>query len=312
MARRRMLVQRDYRGYTGGHGKFLDYIGHVNAHPGWEVALYLTPHSRSVPGNPFCSVTGLCDAWRPEDADALLLGGTDWAALDGKTLRPDQPVINLVQGVRHAEAGSVLRGFLPRRAVRVCVSTAVADAIAATGEINGPIEVIHAAVDVPMLARMGARQRGDRVFVDAVKQPGMGRDVAARLGADGVAVDLLVERLPRADYLARMAAAAIVVTLPEAAEGFYLPGIEALAMGRVLVQYDCVGGRDYLVDGVNALVPARGAAAIVAAVARVRADPSLRNNLSKAAHETARRFDLPAERQGVHALLDQLDALWTR
>ncbi|WHZ19751.1 MAG: hypothetical protein OJF55_001900 [Rhodanobacteraceae bacterium] len=312
MARRRMLVHRDYRGYTGGHGKFLDYLAHINAHPDWEAVLYLTPRSRSVPGNPFGRAAMLCDAWRPEAADALLLGGMDWAALEGKTLRPDQPIINLVQGLRHAEAGSILRGFLPRRAVRVCVSTAVASAIAATGEVNGPVTVIHAAVDVPTLARMGERPCEDRVFVDAVKQPGLGREVAARLETAGVRVDLLVQRLPRADYLARMAAAAIVVTLPEAVEGFYLPGIEALAMGRALVQCDCIGSRDYLVDGSNALVPERDAGAIVAAVQRVRADPSLRENLIDAARATARRFDLPAERRAVHDLLDRLDALWMR
>lgn len=308
---RRLLIHRDYATYTGGHGKFHDYIAHVNAHPDWEVLLYLTPRSRGIAGNPFRDATVLCDTWRPEQADALLLGGMDWLALDGHALRPDQPVVNLVQGVRHAAPGSALRGFLSRRALRVCVSTAVAEAIRATGEANGPVEVIPAAVDVPALVRLGERPTGGRVFVDAVKQVALGRTVSARLMAAGIHADLLEQRLPRVDYLERMAAAAIVVALPESVEGFYLPGIEAMAMGRVLVQCDCVGSRDYLRDGVNACVPAPAASAIVEAVLRLQADADLRRRLAAAAQATADDFDLSIERRRVHALLDGLPRLWT-
>lgn len=309
---RRLLVHRDYVAYTGGHGKFLDYIAHVNAHPDWEVLLYLSPRSRHVPGNPFVGAATPCDAWCPEQADALLLGGMDWALLDGVALRPGQPVVNLVQHVRHAEPGSPLRNFLRRRALRVCVSTAVANAIAATGEVNGPVEVIPASVDVSALARLGQRPTSARVFVDAVKQVALGRAVSARLLAAGIHADLLEQRLPRADYLERMAAAAIVVALPEPEEGFYLPGIEAMAMGRVLVQYDCVGSREYLIDGTNALVPGGDVDSIVAAVVRARADASLRVRLVQAARTASQRCDLPEERRAVHALLDRLDELWAR
>ena len=310
MARRRMLIHRDYREYSGGHGKFLDYIAHIDAHPDWEVLLYLTPRSRQVADNPFLGVATLCEAWHPERADALLLGGVDWRAVDGYALRADRPVLNLVQHVRHAEPGSVLRGFLTRRALRVCVSSAVAAAITTTGEVNGPVETIPAAVDVPALAKLGQPAVGGGVFVDAVKQVTLGREVAARLLAMGIHADLLERRLPRADYLRRMATAAVVVALPDPVEGFYLPGIEAMALGRVLVQCDCVGSRDYLAAGCNALVPGRDAGAIAAAVARTRAESGLCERLIAAAQSTAARFDLSAERLQVHTLLDRLEETW--
>lgn len=309
---RRMLFHRDYHGYTGGHGKLRDYLDHVQAHPGWSAAVYLSPSSDRDVGNPFLDAPGLTERWMPQAADALLLGGMDWTALPMSSVLPAQPVVNLVQHVRHADPTLPLRGFLSRRAIRVCVSTAVAAAIAATGEVNGPMRVIPAAVDSATLAKLGERTAGSDVFIDAVKQPSLGSAVADALARCGVPARLHAARLPRTDYLAAMAAAAVVVALPDPLEGFYLPGLEALALGRALVQYDCVGSRDYLRDGDNALVPAREASAIAGAALRLHADAALRARLCAAGRATAARFDLAGERAAVHGLLDELDDLWRR
>ncbi|MDE2156071.1 MAG: glycosyltransferase [Xanthomonadaceae bacterium] len=311
MEPRCLLVRRDYRGYTGGHGKFRDYLAHADAHALWTARLYLTADSLCDAGNPFLDVPGLVRRWEPERADALLLGGMDWAALPAG-VEARVPAINLVQGARHADAGSPLRAFLRRRAVRVCVSTAVAAAIEATGEVNGPVRVIPAAVDTRMLAALGRSAPRTDVFIDAVKQPQLGAAVAAALREAGLQPHLHGRRAPRADYLAAMAAATVVVTLPDPAEGFYLPGLEALAIGRALVQYDCGGSRDYLHDGANALVPPPQPPAIARAALQLHADAVLRGRLQAAGQATAQRFDLAAERAGVHALLDELDELWRR
>lgn len=307
---RRMVFYRDYHGYTGGHGKVRDYLDHVSAHPQWCAAVYLTPDSDRGGGNPFCMGADLAPAWPPQQADALFLGGMDWAALPAVNAAGHRPIINLVQHVRHADPALGLRQFLCRRAIRVCVSTAVAQAILATGEVNGPVRVIPAAVDVPMLQSLGAASGRGGVFIDAVKQPHLGAAVAAALAAVGVPAHLHHTRLPRADYLAAMASAGIVVTLPDPTEGFYLPGIEALALGCALVQYDCLGSRDYLRDGDNALVPAPTVEAIATAVLQLRGDASLRARLCAGGRVTAARFGLASERASVHALLEEMDALW--
>ena len=75
----------------------------------------------------------LAPRWAPKDGDVLFVAGVDWrylsqAGLDGLP----NPRINLVQGIRHAHAGTELYGYLEKRAVRICVSQEVADAITAT------------------------------------------------------------------------------------------------------------------------------------------------------------------------------------
>ena len=58
----------------------------------------------------------------------------------------------------------------------------------------------------------------------------------------------------------------LVVLLPLAEEGFYLPALEAMAMGCVVICPDCVGNRAFCVDEVTALVPDHDVAAVEAAV----------------------------------------------
>lgn len=310
LTRRTLWAYRDYTHWTGGHGKLLDYIRHVQAHPRWQVRLLLSARSLALADNPFLHAAPLAERWEPTADDALLLGGMDWTVLGDAPLPSSVPVLNLVQGVRHAEAGSPLRGFLSRRALRVCVSTPVAAAIRATGEVHGPVQVIPAAVDRAMLAAMGRVAPQRQLFVDAVKQPALGRELAACLAPAVPDVDVLLERVPRPDYLRRMAQARAVVALPEPREGFYLPGIEAMAMGRALVQCDCVGSADYLRAGVNALVPRYAVPDIAQAALVLAADAELCARLGLAGTETAQAFDLPLERRRVHALLDTLDAQW--
>ena len=306
---RRMLVYRDYQGFTGGHGKFRDYVAHVDAHPNWQAEVYLTPSSIIEESNPFLDVPNRLDRWLPEQADAILVGGGDWAVIPSNL--PEQlPIVNLVQHVRHGEPGHSLRAFLGRRAIRVGNSSLVAEAVLGTGEANGPVVMIPSGLDILMLAEAGAVAPTADVFIDAAKQPKLGREVADLLVEKGLNIELLIDRVPFPAYLRAMASAPIVITLPDATEGLYLPGLNAMAMGRLLVQPDCVGSREYVRHGENALEALREPLALADAALRAHQDAALRLRLVSAGRVTAARFDLATERRSVHALLDDLDALW--
>ena len=309
-ARRCMLFHRDFRAFTGGHGKVYDWYAHVAAHRAWRASIYFTPESRRDDDNPWISA-GIEPAadWQPERAQALFLAGSDWQAATGAS--PVPPVINLIQGIRHADPGHVLNGYLSRPAVRVCVSTTVADALRASGRVRGPIEVIEAGIDVAALAALGdAAPARHAVLVDAIKQPTLGETVATHLAAHGIAHTLLQSPLPRTDYLRLLAQHAVCLLLPMATEGFYLPALEAMAIGRAVVVPDAVGNRTYLEPGRNALVPNPQPQALATTAIDLMHDATQRALMAGAGRITARRFTLERERTAVHALLDRIDTLW--
>ncbi|GGZ70783.1 hypothetical protein GCM10008101_26420 [Lysobacter xinjiangensis] len=294
----RLYFHRDFRSYTGGHGKVWDYFNHAATHPRWSPFIYLTPDSISE-GNPWWQETARrLHKWQPCDASALFVGGLDWSAIPSE----HPPVINIVQHVRHADPASPLFEYLDRPAVRICVSEAVAQAILATGRVNGPVHVIPAAIDVS--GYVDRPKRGPNVFIGAQKRPELGHRLAADLRLRGIESHVSDRWLPRAEYLSQMAAAHIAVLLPDPSEGFYLPGLEAMALGCATVMPDCVGNRQYVESGVNCLAPAADAQELAVAVASLTPADAARlvaNGLS-----TATRYSLAQERLAFHRILDSL------
>src|SRR5690606_6535511 len=122
------------------------------------------------------------------------------------------------------------------------------------GRVNGPVHVIEAALELPAVPAPPARD--EAVFIGALKQPVLGRALAAELQARGRNVLLADQWQARADYLGRLGRCSIAVLLPNPTEGFYLPALEAMALGTAVVVPDCLGNRAYLEPGVNAQVPA--------------------------------------------------------
>lgn len=303
---RKLLFHRDFERYSGGHGKVWDYFSHTLGFPGWTPAVYLTPRSRSDQNPWRAHGVEVEPEWKPESADALLLGGMDWLAYPRDD--PARPVINLVQHVRHGDPSDPRYKFLQRRAVRVCVSTPVAEAINATGEPNGPVLVIEAGIELPRQAAVPPPRRG--VFIDALKQPALGRELADMLRRSGRPVMLNDTRIPRERYLQQLGEAEVAVVLPRPTEGFYLPGIEAMALGCATVVPDCIGNRAYLVPGQNALAPSLQVDALAHAVASLD-DPELRARVVQRGLETASRFALAREREAFRNVLTDLDHLWT-
>jgi hypothetical protein len=311
------LFYRDYRRFTGGDLKVWHYFNHVRTTPGWDAYVRFSPESVWDATNPWNAVRervlGESETVAP---DAHFVSGTDWRQIDG-AVRADSPVpvINLVQHVKHADPDDTLLRdrFLSHRAVRICVSPEVAAAIEATGKVHGPVFVVPDAIEVAELERLGASERDLDVVIAANKQPERGARVARMLGRPGRSVRLLDERIPREQLLGWLARARVAVFVPNPTEGFYLPALEAMALGTLVVCPDCIGNRSYCEPGGNCLQPARDATALAAAGEDALAmDTAAAAGMTARARDTARRHDLAAERETFQRILARLDELWAR
>ncbi len=304
-----LLFHRDFRGLTGGHLKVWHYLRHAAASRSFRPRVFLTAASRRDASNPFLAGNPdwLVPSWQLERADALFLAGLDWMAV------PDdwsKPVVNLIQGVRHASAGDPRRGFLGRRAARICVSGEVADAILATGLVNGPVYTIPNAVEVPAVDVDGVRRRTP-LLVAGWKEPVRTAAVVAALRAAGFEPEVIAARMPREAFLGRVAAAEVVVFLPLEVEGCFLPALEAFALGSLVVCPDCVGNRQFCRDGDTCLRPGHSPASLVAAVAQATAmTPCDRERIVAAAQAEAAARGLDGEKRAFLAILDDLERSW--
>ncbi len=230
---------RQYYGYTGGHQKVRDYLQHF-LDLGFEASLYLENRA-SFKRELFDDIKGLKyqTHYKPNQFDIVFLAGMDWQHYLA-TKEQDKPIINLIQHVRHGEAGQELFNFLKHEAIRVCVSQAVKDAIEPYA--NGPCHVIRMGHDIPVKP---SPIKSNDVYILANKQPKLGIQLEKELSKKGHKTIIHSRYVDTAKVLSAMASSRITITLPHKTEGFYLPGIEAAYLSDVAIVPDCIANREY-------------------------------------------------------------------
>ena len=311
--KRLVLFHRDFRRFTGGHLKVWNYFNHVNTSESYRARIAFTPESTWNGTNPWANSKEYVTEWAPETADILFLAGADWKRMPSELLAVNRkPIINLIQHPRHADPEDELYPFLKNRAIRICVSEQVAQAIKATRKVNGPIFVIPNGIaldDIPV--KKSANDRPIDVLICGLKAPDLARKVEQRLPGKSFKVRSLLEWIPRTDYLERLNSARIAVTLPRPIEGFYLPAIEAMASGALVVCPDCVGNRDFCHDGVNCFRPAYDEQDIAEAVDRAIAlSPQQATEMREQTAATVAKHSLERERTSFFQILDRVDKIW--
>ena len=309
---RTVLFHRKYRRFHGGHLKVWHYFNHVLATPGFDARVLFDVDSSWDSSNPWNDARDrVIDSLDDVTPDALFVAGRDWQRLDALGLL-DQglPILNLIQHVRHADEWSIQSRYLDRKAIRICVSDEVADAIRAAGS-RGPTVVIPNSVDVPVLATDTGSRRTTDLLIAGLKQPGLAARARARLGADGRVIEVLTEHVAREAFLDALRRARVTLFLPNEEEGFYLPALEGMALETIVVCPDCVGNRSFCLPGVNAFRPTFALDDLVQATeAALALSAAEAARLTQSARETARRHSPQAERDAFVQVLRDLDAIW--
>ena len=316
-----MLFYRDFKRFTGGDLKVWDYFNHVRSSERHTALVRFTADSTWDATNPWNAARDhVISEDDVVDFDVLFLSGIDWRGMIPIEERAEyrRPIINLVQHVWHACPNDPLNRhrFLPHKAIRICVSPQIDKAIVATGRVRGPVFMIPNGLDLEAVAAMAdAPARDIDVLVAANKRPELGRAVAARLrpsrhSREGRTVELVDQRIPRWDLIRLMSRARVSVLVPNPKEGFYLPALEAMAVGTVVVCPDCIGNRSFCLPGENCFRPEYDEDAIVAAAeAALREEPGL-DELRRRAAATAQAHDIADERAAFLDILDGVEELW--
>jgi glycosyltransferase involved in cell wall biosynthesis len=223
------------------------------------------------------------------------------------------PIINLVQAVRHACEDDPLgrNRFLPHKAIRICVSPEVRRALEQTGRVRGPMFTIPDAIDFEAVAgHAGAVARDIDLLIVANKQPEQGAVIRERLERPDRSVQIVDTRIARSELLALMGRAEVTVLVPRPKEGFYLPALEAMALGTVVVCPDCIGNRSFCLDRSNCFRPSYEDDAVVQAAEEALSRREELAGMRASALEMARRHDLASERKAFLEILERVDELW--
>ncbi|BFT31567.1 hypothetical protein D210916BOD24_27430 [Alteromonas sp. D210916BOD_24] len=248
MNKKKISFLRHYHGYTGGHQKVRDYLAHfINLD--WTPTLFLSNKAKTNT-NLFSDLDNVVyeQKYQPEAADVAFLAGMDWQYYLPKR-QPNQPVINLIQHVRHADPSEQLFKFLQEPAIRLCVSQAVTDAISPYA--NGPCHTIRMGHRFPSIQSPIKRE----IYILASKQPELGNELASWATELGYRTLCHTSTQEKKDVMMSMASSRLTVALPHKTEGFFLPGIEAMYYSKMAVVPECVANKEYYSRFANIVMP---------------------------------------------------------
>ncbi|MFI0398113.1 MAG: glycosyltransferase [Thiolinea sp.] len=309
-----MLFHRNYLRFQGGHLKVWHYFNHLRSTDHFEPSIFFTPNSVKDANNPWHGEF-IESVWSPEQANILFLAGLDWQALlntNSRQLFKQTPIINLIQGLSHAHPQDVKYAFLKEKAIRICVSPQVSEAIHASGQVNGPVFTINNGLDWSSLPlALPATQKDIDLLIVGIKRPNLAIELEKHPVLEGLNYVAVKQLLPRQAFLQLLNRAKMALFLPHSEEGFYLPALEAMALGSLVICPDSIGNRGFCRPNTNCLMPDYSINGLANAINAVKqfAD-SKKSELLAAATQTVNEYSLARERAQFLEMMGNLEQLW--
>ena len=309
-----VLFYRNFQGFQGGHLKTWNYFNHLKSFEGFYPKIYFT--SSSIwKDNPW---KGNCipeKKWLPESADILFLAGLDWSALEENKFDPEKPIINLIQHVRHADPEDIRYQYLKNRAIRICVSDAVASALLSTNCVNGPIYTIQNGINLTEISSIRPEEEGGvkeiDVLISGLKNKKLAMKLCLELLKLGIKVECQIKSISRDDYLRKLASSKVSLMLPSRTEGFYLPALESMALGSLVICPDCVGNRGFCDNNSNCYMPPYDFDSLFnATVNAMSLDVVSHRMFVSNAYQTASEYSLVKEKDVFHKIMLNIDEIW--
>jgi len=252
---KKVLFFRNFKGFTGGHLKVWNYFNHFKYEKSYHPYISFSQDSVWNDSNPWLSlkdeVLGENQGINP---DLFFLAGLDW--LRSRKEDKNIPIVNLIQHVRHVNPDLPLYSFLKNKAIRICVSEQVREALIKSKQVNGPIYTIPNGLDqVSFPHSQSFQDRNIDVLIAGLKNKSLAMQLYERLLSVGINVTVLTQPTLQKDYLSYVGQAKITIFLPHATEGFYLPALEGMALETLVICPDCIGNQSFCFDNINCLQP---------------------------------------------------------
>lgn len=293
---------------SGALLKICDYMEHSLEFDALNTRIYVPRENDfpSLPESPLFTVRHRIQHsidW-PQVA-VMVIYGWGWERFIPAQFSDNPPFIifYIVQSFARLDPSDKRFTNLKSPAVRICVSAPLRSALNNIDGVNGPVHVIPAGIRVSEVQESAERNRDIDVCIVGLKNPQLASSIERYFLHQRFKVCLLTERVSRTSFLNKISRARVATFLPEPVEGFYLPALEAMALGTLVVCPD-VRGNDYVIDGHNAVVPAYSLEAIVTAVEfSLRLSSDVTTVITKNAKVTALSHDIHNERAAFQRLL---------
>lgn len=299
----------------GAHFKSYDFFRYLSEHEDFEPVIAFDEDSYWHPDLPwyrhFDKMPTLNDV--PVRPDMYFLNsGKDWLRYQcHRPVFPDVPLVSPVNHFKavnpHHPAGKLLQSC----AVRLCPSPELYEAVKNHPSTQGPVVYMPNGVSIdPDIVQGGVTTPVD-VLIVGQKNPGMAKQLAEYCAQKGLSHHLLVDWVPKSTFQRTLANARITIHLPKEVEAHYIPAIESMMLGSLVVMPKCVGNLSYAIDGQTCLISEYSLSALTAGLDNaLKLKTEQRNDIIQRAKKETNVFSLTQERENLLSAIRLAQQVW--
>ncbi len=319
---KKILFYREFSGFTGGHLKHWHYFLHTKTSELYTPLICFPSKVNITTDNPWLNEKNIImGSYSDINTDIYFLEGMDWNDINSENIiKSNKPIINLIQGIQHTDPNNPRYKFLKNKAIRICVSYAVEEALRNTHIVNGPILTIQNGLDVSDFPEtIKYEDRTNDLLVVGVKRWYLTKVIEAIIKAfqfmfpkyRGLNIKYLKHKISRKEFLSEISNSKLALLLPLSKEGFYLPALEAMYLKVRVIVPNCIGNTDFCINKVNCYFPRYNIFSIfLSAFFALKETPDKRDLIDINACQTVANFSIDSEREKYLELLNNLNKIW--
>lgn len=299
----------------GAHHKTFDFFQHIKGFADYKPVIYFDETSIWEPNIPwfhcFDKMPTLNE--RVDEPDILFLNsGKDWIKYkEHRSIPETMPIVSPVNNFRAVNPSHKSFEFLTRKAVRLCPSQELYQAVNEHPLTNGETIYLPNGVGITQEALAIKHQKTTDILIVGNKNPELARKIYAQIKGMNQRIDVIDGWISKELFQEKLASSKISIHCPKVVEEHYIPGVEAMMLDSLVIIPDCVGNRSYSIHEKTCVVTPYNLEGMLNALESVlNMDKTMHSTVIENALKASQVFQIQHEKEALFNILNSTAKMW--
>lgn len=299
----------------GAHHKTFDFFHHIKSFVDFEPYIFFDEDSiwdADIPWFHLYKTMPTLKDLNFEPDILFLNSGKDWIRYSqNRKIEPQTPIVSPVNNFRATKPGHPSFNFLGRKAIRLCPSPELYEAVKNHPNTVGETVYMPNGVGISDKALTFKNHKTIDVLIVGNKNPSLANQLVNEIKDQNLKVEVIDGWISKKDFQIKLAQSKISIHLPKQVEEHYIPGIEAMMLNSLVIIPDCIGNRSYSINQKTCVMASYDLAGFLTALQYVKSIPVNEfKDIVQCAKKSTHQYSIKIERESLYKALKLSDKMW--
>lgn len=299
----------------GAHHKTFDFYHHIKSYSDYKPVIFFDEESvwdENLPWFRLFDKMPTLKNLKTEPDILFLNSGKDWIKYEKHMSIPESiPIISPVNNFRAVNSSHKSFEFLSRKAIRLCPSCELFDAVNNHPNTNGKSIYLPNGVGIFSDAIILKTNKTTDLLIVGNKNPIMAQELYSQIKYLNIKIKVIDSWISKKHFQVELAKSYISVHLPKKIEEHYIPGVEAMMLESLVIIPDCIGNRSYSRPLNTCIIADYSLEGMIVAIKKMLAlDEKTKKQMLENAIQESNKFLLSNEKSVLLEMLELTTKLW--